>query len=202
LETAVTPAAITAESIELSTPTGIAILRSLEPTFVFEMPAGQLVASGRGSGTKDLGDYPNVFQIALVETTDSLNELPYLTDSVVEITCNIDDDTAEHLAWMCETLLELGALDVWQTPGTGKKGRMMTCLSVLAKPSDHQSLADWILRNGTTFGIRYRNWDRLMLDREIETRTENGREVRYKIGRTTDGEKLKEKIEFDDWRST
>ncbi|MBV9242832.1 MAG: LarC family nickel insertion protein [Acidobacteria bacterium] len=196
MQIAKTPSAITIENVELSTPTGIAIIKLLDPKFGSELPAGKLVATGRGSGTKDLGDYPNIFQISLVETEDIPPALPYLTDTAVEIAFNIDDDTAEHMAWMAERILELGALDVWQTPGTGKKGRASVCFSVLVRESDLDPIADWILRNSTTFGLRYRKWNRLMLDREFETR-EDGR---YKIGRTTTGEKLKEKIEFDDWR--
>jgi uncharacterized protein (TIGR00299 family) protein len=202
MQTSATPSAITRENIELSTPTGIAIIRHLAPEFVREIPAGKLVATGRGAGTMDLGDYPNVFQISVVETEEDSQEGIYLRDSVVEIAVNIDDDTAEHLAWIAERLFEMGALDVWQTPGTGKKGRTMVCLSILAKENDGDTVADWLLRNSTTFGLRYRMWDRLMLDREIETRHEDGRDVRYKIGRNTLGEKLKEKIEFEDWRDS
>ncbi|HTH51115.1 MAG TPA: LarC family nickel insertion protein [Pyrinomonadaceae bacterium] len=197
-----TPMAIEPQNIELTTPTGMAILRHLNPTFVAETPAGVLLATGRGAGTKDLGNYPNIFQVFLLETDSSTSELPYLRDAVVEIAFNVDDDTAEHMAWLSEKLLESGALDVWQTAGTGKKGRTMICFSVLIRESDLNSTADWILRNSTTFGLRHRRWDRLMLEREFETRTDDGHEVRYKIGKTTTGEKLKEKLEFDDWRSS
>jgi len=200
LPTAATPAAIQRENIELSTPTGIAIIRHLKPAFTNELPSGTLIATGRGSGTMDLGDYPNIFQISLVEITGTRPALPYLSDSVVEISFNIDDDTAEHMAWLSQTLLENGALDVWQTPGTGKKGRTMVCFSVIVRERDLAETADRILRNSTTFGLRHRRWDRLMLEREFETREEGGRQVRYKVGRTTAGEKLKEKIEFEDWR--
>lgn len=202
IATAATPAAIDRENIELSTPTGIAIIRHLKPTFVNEMPAGTFLVTGRGSGTRDLGNYPNIFQISVIETKSREPEMPYVTDTVVEIAFNVDDDTAEHMAWVAEQLLEGGALDVWQTPGTGKKGRTMVCFSVLVREIDLNATADWILRNSTTFGLRYRKWDRLMLERDLETREENGREVRYKIGCTTAGEKLKEKIEFDDWRDS
>jgi len=200
LPVAATPDTIERENIELSTPTGIAILKFLNPEFRNDLPAGTLLATGRGSGTLDLGSYPNIFQISLIETLDSGTKLPYLSDSVTEISFNVDDDTAEHMAWLSERLLENGALDVWQTPGTGKKGRTMVCLSALVHASDLDRTADWILRNSTTFGLRYRRWDRLMLDRDFDLREENGKEVRYKVGRTTSGEKLKEKVEFDDWR--
>ena len=193
-----TPVAITRENVELSTPTGIAILKVLEPQFAGELPSGILLNQGMGAGTMDLGSYPNVFRVTLIET-DSPSRLPYETDSVVEIVCNIDDDTAEHMAWMAGKLLELGALDVWQTTATGKKGRVMIILSVLVEENSCSKFADWILRNGTTFGVRYRKWDRLKLARKFEARETAKGPVRYKIGLTLDGEILKEKAEYDDW---
>ena len=146
----------------------------------------------------DLGGYPNVFRVALVETDSEQRTLPYETDTIIEIACNIDDDTAEHMAWMSAKLIELGALDVWQTPATGKKGRVLVCLSVLVSEESCDEIADWILRNSTTFGVRYKKWDRLKLARKFETRQTADGAVKHKIGLTTDGEKLKEKPEYDD----
>ena len=198
LPVAQTPAAITRENVELSTPTGIAILKVLSPQFLGEMPTGILRQQGMGAGTMDLGNYPNVFRVSLIETDSVQTELPYETDTVIEIVCNIDDDTGEHLAWMGEKLMEKGALDVWQTAATGKKGRVLVCLSVLAEEKSWTEFADWILRNGTTLGVRYRKWDRLKLAREFEIRETPNGAVRHKIGLTTNGEPLKEKAEFDD----
>lgn len=193
-----TPAAITRENVELSTPTGIAIIKCLAPNFVSELPSGTLLNQGMGAGTMDLGSYPNVFRVSLIETDSAPNELPYETDSVTEIVCNIDDDTGEHMAWMTQKLLELGALDVWQTPATGKKGRVLVCLSVLVEENSFQEFADWILRNSTTFGVRHHKWDRLKLVRRFEDRETAKGTVKHKLGLTTDGEILKEKAEYDD----
>lgn len=193
-----TPAAIKRENVELSTPTGIAILKCVAPQFVNELPPGILLNQGLGAGTMDLGSYPNVFRVSLIETAHERTGLPYETDSVIEIVCNIDDDTGEHIAWMTEKLLEQGALDVWQTMAIGKKGRTLVCLSVLVRNDSWSEFADWILRNGTTFGIRYRTWDRLKLARRFEKRDTTNGLVRHKIGLTTDGDPLKEKAEFED----
>jgi hypothetical protein len=195
MPTATTPAAVTRENVELSTPTGLAILKALSPVFVAERPAGVAHAQGAGAGTLDLGAYPNIFRVTLFEEQDA-PALPYETDTVVEIACNIDDDTAEHMAWLCAKLLEQGALDVWQTPITGKKGRAAVCLSVLADAQKWAALADWLLRHSTTFGVRHKTWDRLKLARRFTAR--NG--VTYKAGSTTQGETVKEKAEFDSVR--
>jgi uncharacterized protein (DUF111 family) len=205
LPVAATPAGITRENIELSTPTGIAILRSLAPLWVDEMPAGTLRQQGMGAGTLDLGEFPNVFRVTLLDgapaTAPAVNALPYATDRVVEVAANIDDDTGEHLAWLAERLLAQGALDVWMTPAVGKKGRPLTCFQFLAAEKDFARLSDWFLRHSTTFGVRHRAWDRLKLDRRFEPRPGPGGSVTHKVGLTTTGEELKAKPEFEELRS-
>jgi uncharacterized protein (TIGR00299 family) protein len=196
-----TPNEITRTDVELSTPTGIAILKALSPEFVNEMPPGVVLKQGMGGGSMDLDSYPNVFRVTLLEATTASEPLAYAKDTVVEIACNIDDDTAEHVAWLAEMLLQKGALDVWTTTVTGKKGRTGFCLSVLAQVDDRNMLADFLLRQGTTFGVRMREWDRLKLERKFEKRQTPRGEVTYKIGMTTTGEVLKEKAEFEDMRS-
>lgn len=118
LPVAATPAGITRENIELSTPTGIAILRSLAPEWGAELPAGTVRRQGMGAGTLDFGEFPNVFRVTLLDSAPAAaaaTVLPYATDRVVEVAANIDDDTGEHLAWLAERLLAQGALDVWMT---------------------------------------------------------------------------------------
>lgn len=196
-----TPNEITRTDVELSTPTGIAILKALSPQFVNEMPSGVVLSQGMGAGSMDLNSYPNVFRVTLLEASPAPDPLPYTRDTVIEIACNIDDDTAEHISWLAEMLLRKGALDAWTTTVTGKKGRAGFCLSVLAQVDDRNLLADFLLRHSTTFGVRMREWDRLKLARRFEKRETPHGEVTYKIGMTTTGEVLKEKAEFEDMRS-
>lgn len=194
------PEAITRANIELTTPTGVAILKALDPTFVTSMPAGTVKAQGMGSGTMDFETYPNVFRVTMLEGA-SATVLPYETDRVVEIACNLDDQTPERTAWVMERLMTLGALDVWLTPVTGKKGRAAVSLSVLAGDTAWTTLADWLLRHSSTFGVRYQWWDRLKLARRCETRqTADGDVLHVKVGLTTSGDVIKEKPEFEDIR--
>lgn len=194
------PEAITRANVELTTPTGVAILKALDPTFVTSMPAGTVKAQGMGSGTMDFDAYPNVFRVTMLEGA-GVTGLPYETDRVVEIACNLDDQTPERTAWVMERLMTLGALDVWLTPVTGKKGRAAVSLSVLTEATAWTTVADWLLRHSSTFGIRYQWWDRLKLARRCETRqTADGDLLHVKVGSTTSGEVLKEKPEFEDVR--
>lgn len=203
------PSAITRADVELSTPTGLAILKALSPTFVREWPAGTLIAQGMGCGTMDLGSYPNVFRVALLETaeegagdTGAETLLSFATDRVMEISFNVDDESGERVAWITERLLGAGALDVWWTSIGGKKGRPAVQISLLANPTDWAGLAGWALRHTSTFGVRHRLWDRVKLERSIESREKEGREIRYKVGRTRTGEVVKEKPEFEDVRGS
>lgn len=194
------PDAISAPSIELSTPTGLAILKALSPTFIDSWPQGTIRKQGMGAGTTDLGKYPNILRVVLLEgdVSDREEALPFKYGEVVEIVCNVDDQTPERTAWILEQLFKQGALDAWMTAITGKKNRLGTMISVLAEPSAWGNLADWLLRNSSTFGVRYRSLKRLELLRMSETRSRGEYNIRYKMGFTVEGEKLKEKPEFDD----
>jgi uncharacterized protein (TIGR00299 family) protein len=204
------PDPITRPNVELSTPTGLAILKALDPSFVEGWPRGILRAQGSGTGTMDLGEVPNVFRVALFEaagattvgdgpsTDPGWSSLPYEADRVVEIRCNLDDQTGERMAWLMEEALAKGALDAWITPILGKKGRPAALITLLATPSYAPSLGDFLLRLSTTFGIRFSTWDRMKLVREMEKRETPRGSVRFKVGRTSDGQKVKEKAEFED----
>ena len=206
------PDGITRPNVELSTPTGLAILRALDPEFVEGWPSGTLVAQGSGAGTTDLGDYPNVFRVVLVEqpapgeetteemVSDATPSLPYETDQVVEIRCNVDDQTGERTAWLMEKGMELGALDAWVTPLVGKKDRPAACMAFLVRPEGVSGISDFLLRQSSSFGVRYSTWNRFKLSREVEVRETPQGPVSFKVGRTTDGETVKEKAEFEDLR--
>ncbi len=192
------PGAVKKKNVELSTPTGLAILKFLDPEFHQGWAEGTLLGHGYGAGSMDLGNYPNLFRIAVFEREEDA-DLPYQKGKVVEISCNIDDQTAEKTGWCMEKLLEMGALDVWLTPIHMKKNRLAVCLSVLAKTDQWKLLADWMLRNTSTFGIRYKVWDKLSLDRDFEKRrTDGNAEITYKVGKTIDGEVLKTKPEYEE----
>ena len=203
LPVAPVPAGIARENIELSTPTGIAILRSLAPEWLAGIPAGTVRRQGMGAGSLDLGEFPNVFRVTLLDSAPVVSPspaLPYATDRVVEVAANIDDDTGEHLAWLAERLLAQGALDVWMAPAVGKKGRPLTCFQFLTAEADFARLTDWFLRHSTTFGVRHRAWDRLKLERRFEQRPGPGGLITHKVGLTTKAEELKAKPEFEELR--
>lgn len=196
----IVPSAIERENIELSTPTGVAILKTLEPQFLDQWPSGNLDCVGFGAGTMSFPHFPNVFRLVKLQESHSETAVAdFESDEVVELCTNIDDMSSEDLAWLSERLFEAGAVDVWQTPSTGKKGRVLILMSALVTVSKWKDCAEIILKESSSFGVRYRRWDRLKLVREFENRTnESGDSYRVKVGYTKSGVRLKEKPEFED----
>lgn len=198
LKIAPVPAAIADANIELTTPTGAAILQALQPTFVTCWPPGTPTYSGLGAGSRDIEGFANVLRIVLLED-DAPSKQLFDRDTVVEVVCNLDDQTPERTAWAAETVLQLGALDAWITPIVGKKGRPAVQLSLLVSLQDRDRFLEWLLRFTSTFGVRFREWERRKLIKRIEQRPgPDGGRVAYAVGLTLDGTPVKEKPEYED----
>lgn len=117
--------------------------------------------------------------------------------AVVELVVNLDDVAGEQVGSVCQSMLDLGALDVWTTAIMMKKQRPGVMLSVLARPDDANRLARAIIEATGSFGVRMRPWDRLVLDREITTVQTRFGPVRIKVG-MLDGGPITAKPEHDD----
>ena len=91
-----------------------------------------------------------------------------MKDRVCEFECNIDDMTAEELAFAAERLMEEGAKDVTLTPVGMKKGRPGTMLTVMVSDDDAEKerMAELIFRYTSTIGIREVISERYILDRK------------------------------------
>jgi uncharacterized protein (DUF111 family) len=90
-------------------------------------------------------------------------------DEVVVIEANLDDATPELLGYAMERLFEAGALDVYFTPIQMKKNRPGTLLGVIGRPERSSALAEVVLRETTTLGVRIRRSERLIAGRRQET---------------------------------
>lgn len=132
---------------ERATPTGAAILRFLNPRF--NVPVLTASTIGYGAGQKDF-KAANVLRLSLVEPT----VVPPPTLLVVE--CNIDDASAELLGSdLQDDLRGCGAADVFLTHTLMKKGRPGTELTALVPPDRLDAVADWLLENTSTIGLRW-----------------------------------------------
>lgn len=141
---------------ELCTPTGAALLKTFVRSFG-PMPAMVTEQIGYGVGTKEFSQQANCVRAFLGESQEGAN------GEIVELVCNLDDMTPEALAFACSRLLEAGALDVYTTPGTMKKGRPGHVLTVLCEPEREGELARHILAQTTTNGLRTRRCGKYFL---------------------------------------
>ena len=91
------------------------------------------------------------------------------TDTILELSCNLDDMTGEELDFAMEDLLDAGALDVYTTPIGMKKCRPGTMLSVLCRPEKREEMVAAIFRHTTTLGIRETEHRRYILRRQAKT---------------------------------
>jgi len=134
---------------ELCTPTGAALIKTFAHSFG-PMPAGQLLGSGYGCGTKDF-PRANCLRAFLVDQTTQPGGP---NDAVTELRANMDDMSGEDLGFAMEKLMEAGALDVSYLPLQMKKNRPGVLLLCLCRGEDADRLAVEILRHTTTFGVR------------------------------------------------
>ena len=146
---------------ELCTPTGAALLRHFVSEFG-PMPLMRVSAIGHGAGQKDF-PRANVVRAML---GDSGLASSGATEEVLELACNIDDMTAEDLAFAAEAVRNAGALDVWMQPALMKKGRPGTIFLALCRPAGREAVLGAILRHTTTLGVRETLVRRTVLDRE------------------------------------
>jgi hypothetical protein len=176
---------------ETVTPTGAALLAvlaaPLAPGDVFTPES-----SGYGAGTRDDTSRPNVLRVTLGRSGPA----PGAGD-VVEIEANLDDLSPEVTAHAAARLLGAGALDVWLTPVAMKKGRPGVVLSLLARPEDAERLAEAVLRETSTFGVRWSARRRRTLDRRHERVETPFGPVRVKIG-SLRGEDVTRAPEYED----
>lgn len=116
---------------------------------------------------------------------------------VVELVVNLDDTTGELVGEVIDWLMQRGALDAWATPITMKKGRPAVMLSALISENDRADMAERLLRETGSFGVRYRAWDRLTLDRDWHDRPTRLGNVKLKAG-SLNGETIVVKPEFEE----
>ena len=157
---------------ELCTPTGAALLKRFVTRFG-EMPVMTTEAIGYGMGTKEF-DAANCLRAFWGDIAES-------GGAAVELACNLDDMTAEDVAFAMDALLAAGALDVWQTAIAMKKSRLGIKLSVLCRCEDREKMAELMLRHTTTIGVREYGCRRYTLERREETAATPYGPIRRKI---------------------
>ena len=158
---------------ELCTPTGAALLKQFVTSFG-DMPVMAPTAIGYGMGKKDFA-IANCVR-AVLGSSGSEGE-----DSIVELSCNLDDMTGEDIGFAMEQLLAAGAADVFTSPISMKKNRPGCLLTVLCQENRREEMVALLFRHTTTLGIRETSHRRYILTRRTETAQTPYGSVRCKI---------------------
>jgi len=166
--------------VELTTPTGAAIIAVLAESFG-SLPAMEITTSGYGAGARDLDDVPNVVQVVIGDLR-STGAAPGLTQDLVVVEANVDDVTGEVLAHTVEALMAGGALDAWLVPVVAKKGRPGHVVSFLAEPAQAARLAAVLTKETGTLGFREHHVSRSAVARAFLEVDVDGEPVRVKAG--------------------
>ena len=145
---------------ELCTPTGAALLKQFVTRFG-DMPVMTPAALGYGMGKKDFA-IANCLR-AVLGNADSQGE-----DSILELSCNLDDMTAEEIGFAMEQLLSAGAPEVYTTAIGMKKNRPGTMLTLLCRESQRAEMVRLLFQHTTTLGIRETPHRRYIQSRHTE----------------------------------
>lgn len=156
---------------ELCTPTGAALLKHFATRFG-SMPVMKIRAIGYGMGRKDF-EKANCVRAILGDSADK-------SDIVLELSCNVDDMTAEAIGFAVERLFEGGACEVYTVPIGMKKSRPGTLIRVMCREQDREKIVRLLFRHTTTIGVREAVTRRYILERNIDTIETPYGEVRRK----------------------
>jgi len=165
-------------SVELTTPTGAALLAALADGYG-PLPPMTVRATGFGAGSREIDDLPNCTQVVVGDAIGSDEELS--GQPVVLLDTNVDDATGETLAHAISALVEAGAHDAWVTPVVMKKGRPAHVLSALVDVALAEQLIEVMRAETGSLGVRGQTVQRWPVPRRVEEVEVDGLSVRVKV---------------------
>jgi pyridinium-3,5-bisthiocarboxylic acid mononucleotide nickel chelatase len=170
------PLAESPVEMELTTPTGAAILTTVVERFG-PLPALTIETIGLGAGSRELPEQANILRLFVGNV-----ELPSASDRVWMLETNLDDLSGEVVGYTLIKLMEGGALDAFVTPIQMKKNRPAVMVSVLCDEAGIPAMEEILFRETATLGIRRYPVSRHKLRRQgIEVETRFG-PIRGKLG--------------------
>jgi uncharacterized protein (TIGR00299 family) protein len=180
------------EEMELTTPTGAAIVKYYVKERV-RVPF-RITSHGYGFGTRET-ERPNILRVFVGESEERV-----IDEEVWVIEADMDDGEMEYLGAIADRLRDAGALDVLYFPVQMKKGRAGIRLSIIVAAPVLGTVVERILRETSTFGVRFRPEFRRVLARDEDVRETSLGPVRVKTGYGPAGAVMKRHIEFEDVR--
>jgi pyridinium-3,5-bisthiocarboxylic acid mononucleotide nickel chelatase len=176
---------------ELVTPTGAAILTTLGRPAV-SLPPMVIGAVGYGAGTRDLPGTPNVLRCFVGEAVDEAG-----AETIVQLETTIDDMSPQLYEPLMDRLFDAGAVDVFLTPVVMKRSRPGTVLTALCPRDRLDGLVRVLFEESSTIGLRWTEWQRATLPREMVTLSTTYGVIQFKVSRL-DGRVVTVTPEFTD----
>ncbi|GAB1722444.1 MAG: UPF0272 protein [Nitrospira sp.] len=168
---------------ELTTPTGMALLRTVTTAFG-GLPSMQVRQVGYGAGTADPAQWANVLRVFIGEEP----ALSGAVDTIVELETNLDDVNPQVYDTVFDRVFAAGALDATLAPVIMKKGRPGNVLSVLVPREQAEAVLAVLFAETTALGVRTREVQRRVLPRRFASVRVNGTDVRIKLAETRPGQ--------------
>ena len=186
-------------SVELTTPTGAAILAAIATRFG-PLPPMRIAATGFGAGAHEIDGLPNCTQVVVGESVDAS---PRPGQPVMLLETNLDDVTGEVLAHAVERLLAEGAHDAWITPVVMKKGRPGHTVSVLVDPVLAEAVRATLQAETGSLGVRGVLLERWPAARVMGQVDVDGAPVQVKVspGRVKVEQRDAARVRHPGWRS-
>ena len=174
---------------ELTTPTGAAMIGYWAEAFQ-SLPLMKIHKTGYGAGSHIIKEHANLLRVIVGDAEGKGGH------KVVLVETNIDDMNPEFYDHIMDSLYSAGALDVYLTSIQMKKNRPAVKISVLAPPAKREAVSHILLTETSTFGIRFTEMDRIILDRQpMKVQTPYGK-VAVKVG-SLDGQVIHFSPEYD-----
>lgn len=169
--------------LELATPTGVALLRTLASEFG-PMPTMTSMKIGHGAGDQNPDGWPNVLRVFVQEEPETAVRS---TERIVQLDANLDDLNPQTYDHVMEQLFAAGAVDVTLTPIIMKKSRPGVLLSCLTAHSRTGTVLDILFRETTTLGVRLHDVARQVLPRRFVPVKLRGGIVQMKVAQIGTG---------------
>lgn len=146
-------------NMELTTPTGVALLVNIVNSIVDFFPPMTPVRVGYGAGTKKVDGLINVLRVVEGE------EFKAVSDKIVILETNVDDVSGEIIGYTINKLLNEGAVDVFVTQAIGKKNRPVNIISVITDYKNYERMVELLMNETGTIGVRIYELPRLVAER-------------------------------------
>lgn len=170
---------------EIVTPTGAAILKTVVKDFG-ESPLTKIKTIGYGLGDDHFKQIPNALRLIIGDG-----------ERLVVVEANIDDMNPQFYDHIITKLINAGALDATVRPLFMKKRRPGALLQAICGERLKSHIAKIILKETTSFGVRFYPVERRILERTIKPVKTKFGTIRMKLG-FMDGGGIKAVPEYED----